>query len=624
MSNYQLKIEVLRDEYNTIKADSDYFELNSRARQIVDDLVALFEENMGIMQNLVSDVQNIAPDSTYYTKEAIDERVNNLTEMQNFIKLELLESADKDSKFQGFVDKIVAKINSQIEAFESAKKMFGELNKRVDVLEQMDKDNKILAWQNLEYTAEFIRQTQNTGVMSVNNTSLTLPRDATEKGIDTRYSVLNIHNHPNYARMPGMGWFSYNANGFLGQTRHNDYRLVKPSVGFMETVANEAPSVPNYNFTVENMQFLFKQYLNGTLAEEDKELFRWDMSYLESWWQEVDTLDDYIDDSFDSFRHTFGSVKPSYLANRFTTSRAEGKKARFENIPFIPIASRNTDSDGNTTYAVLMYRIVTYPMTALNGKRWDEILEQKEDLANLARSGTVSNLNAKAKFRLTVDFDSLIETIPSLGGLDEEIITHRTVDGYNMFTANKLSNYHRRYSLQDDDAVGRRDYVNGWNDPTLVTGLTNNEQVINGVSYLLPLEMILRTPLETWNPNDLELKTSITGSGTLDNPFNGFIENNYNYHTPAEFFDGFTSVDPADTGVGVKAIKNIREEVSKNVASGIYIVLPKIATIEESVRIRFPINWKANEFSIAQTELEAYAKKNDELLDFMKLNNLTK
>jgi len=74
---------------------------------------------------------------------------------------------------------------------------------------------------------------------------------------------------------------------------------------------------------------------------------------------------------------------------------------------------------------------------------------------------------------------------------------------YNIVNRN-YAYYNRAYSLADDDAVNLRNYTNGWTDPTLVTAHTNNPLIYGGISYLLPLEIILRTPLEEWNPLNIE------------------------------------------------------------------------------------------------------------------------
>jgi len=191
--------------------------------------------------------------------------------------------------------------------------------------------------------------------------------------------------------------------------------------------------------------------------------------------------------------------------------------------------------------------------------------------------------------------------------LGENIEQHNTIDGWQVTAPTNKARYHRKYSISRD-AMGLNNYANGWNDPTLITAFTKNEQIVHGTSYMIPLEMVLRTPLETWNPNDLEVK-NVTGTGTLTNPLNGINPNNYFYHTPAEFYDGFDNADPADTGVSVKAVTNIRGQVTKNVASGIYIILPKIKEIKDRVRIRFPIHWTSNEFSPSNIMLSAYAKE---------------
>ena len=623
MSQYTLKLEVLRDEYNTIKADSNYFELNSRAKQIVDDIVALFQENSTVMQQLVTDIQNIAPDSTYYTKEAIDQRILNLKEMQNFIQLELLEQSKKNTQMNSFVKSITSKIVEQIESFESLVQKINKLDETVSTLSQRVDDSHFLTWQNTETLAEYIRQNDNTGIMRVKQHSA-FPSEPFKQPIDTRYSPMDIHQHHNYDGMPGMGQYSFVANGYIGYTRHNDYKLEAQGATAFSKIKVEAPSVPNYNFTVENMQDLFARYMSGNLVEEEKELFQWNMSHLVCWWQEVDSLDGYIDDTFDSFRHTYGRSKPIVLAANFNEMRASAKKARFENVPFIPIASKGVGKDGKTVYSVFLYHIVTSHIPSLNGKKWEEFMDRKTDMVNDASFGEVSDTSVKAKFQFKTEnvFDEAIKNIPSIGGLSEEITDYKTIDGHTVTAPSNVARFHRKYQITLD-AVGRANYRNGFNDPTLIVGYTKHPKVVNSVSYMIPLEMILRTPLETWNPNNLEVKSTVTGTGTLTNPFNGIREDKYFYHTPSEFYDGYGNSDPADTGSGVKAVTNMDGEVTKNVGSGIYIVLPKIKGVEDRVRIRFPINWTSKEFSPANIMLSAYAKKSDEMLDFLKLNSIT-
>jgi len=219
----------------------------------------------------------------------------------------------------------------------------------------------------------------------------------------------------------------------------------------------------------------------------------------------------------------------------------------------------------------------------------------------------------------------IFENIPGLGGLDEIIEEYKSIDSNGIYDPANKARYHRRYTT-GRDAVGRGAYINGWNDPTLITAFTKNSQIVHGTSYMIPLELILRTPLETWNPNDLELKSrsAITGSGTASSPYNGFAENFYNYHTPAEFYAGFDGTDPADTGKGAKAIRNMHGDVSNYIASGIWIVLPKIKELQERVRVRFPIFWNANEFSPSNIMLSAYMKENNEIMDYLQLQLLTK
>ena len=108
------------------------------------------------------------------------------------------------------------------------------------------------------------------------------------------------------------------------------------------------------------------------------------------------------------------------------------------------------------------------------------------------------------------------------------------------------------------DAAGRSIFDRGFNDPNLFVAKTTHPQVVNGVSYAIPLEGIVRSPLETWNPAGVELNPTgpardQVGDGSFDDPYHDARRGSW-YLTPVGIWDsqadGAPVVDPADTSAG--------------------------------------------------------------------------
>jgi len=128
--------------------------------------------------------------------------------------------------------------------------------------------------------------------------------------------------------------------------------------------------------------------------------------------------------------------------------------------------------------------------------------------------------------------------------------------------------------------------------------------------------VIYLTPLQKWNPYDLELNkdlATVTGHGkrqgrpTLDNAFNGTTWKKFHYLTPSEFYQSGTpggAHDPADTAKSGAGVLDKQGNLKIVDSSGIRITTPDIEGVGK-VRLRYPIMPVHGEGSGVWKELNA-------------------
>jgi len=416
------------------------------------------------------------------------------------------------------------------------------------------------------------------------------------------WSVMGIHNHPNYRCMPGMGMLTVNVNGAILETRHNDYRLMKKGNGPNDIIPAMPPEPPE-NASIDDMKQLFAKYLDGQLSSDEKRYFRWDLAYLEAYWVIVDR-DGNIQDQFSSFRHGFGSPSLRSLIKKSIDYYLHGIKPRNENIPIFPVVKIDGDR-----FAVMLYRILVQPIEELNGMLWNEFL-MEYDLF-LPDYYDARNFYAPYKrFRLKKEIQDILQKIPGLDGAAAEIRQGVTPDGQKLAADLNYAYYFRYPKYLAKDAVNSITGVVGYNDPTLFIALTRDPNIWGQVSYLIPLEFILRTPLELWNPLNLQHKDydELTKhKGSADDPLPGYNERAYYYLTPAEFYQGQIEGTPADTAYA-KYVKDSSGNIHYCYGAGIYVTLPEIKDVGK-VRIRYPVFYHAVEEGIIGSTLATIDRK---------------
>ena len=466
--------------------------------------------------------------------------------------------------------------------------IFTDVEELEELTHTMDKELRFIDYITYQLQTEYIRQLLSTGILSTSYGNRNPNIDIIQTSLaDISFSALGIHNHANYRAMPGMGWWVANANGFLFQTKHNDYVMYKKGTG--DTLElNLAPSIDN-SISVQQMQDLFNRYLKGQLSDKEKQYFRWDLAYAEVFILQLDGPFEQIADQYENFKHTLGVITVNKLLAQLLVSRITGIKTRFENLELLPIFQLP-----NGKYGLLVYRILTHPIELYNGKHWNEILEPYDAY----EINDVDFYSVRKRFRLK-NIDEVIQVIPGLDGEGASITKLTTIDGKTTIAGGRnYAYYGRLFTYTGNDAVGITTYQYGWNDRTLFVAHTKHPNVYAGVSYLIPLEMILRTPLENWNPLNIPYVKDIqqiTGDGTSGNPYNGWNERGYYYLTPSSFYENIQqSETPADTR-NQAYIKDSQGNTQLCVASGIWINLPKIANVDQVIRIRFPVYYNAVE-----------------------------
>ncbi|ATC93512.1 phage tail protein [Pseudoalteromonas tunicata] len=160
------------------------------------------------------------------------------------------------------------------------------------------------------------------------------------------------------------------------------------------------------------------------------------------------------------------------------------------------------------------------------------------------------------------DLERLCEMLPGLEGEGAVLTETYSQYGLNDQLQNWQSQplnaayYNRRYRFNNGDASGRVAANRGFNDPTLFVAKTTHANVVGGFSWMIPLELILRTPREGWNPYACNAVTHSTlrteesqGKGTSQaKPFSGIDDRHFYYGTPkALLTEQVGPTDPADT-----------------------------------------------------------------------------
>ena len=418
-------------------------------------------------------------------------------------------------------------------------------------------------------------------------------------------SVAAIHDHSNNIRTVGMGEIVVVLNGVEFRTRHNDYRLYQPSSSSQEyhklediefpKVPPEVNNKPTLAEKIQEMREWFKAWRDQNDTVRDyKKYFQPILCYLEGAW--TTKTGETIDEPFFSDRHFVDAKSWFELQERFRFTSYTGTKHRNENLPFLPTTIFGFVNDTVPLLAQWNYRILCHKLK--QHVPTSKFLLQ-DDLSTRMRYKTTihRHLHSRAaRFTLNHNdqdrpsthtfLDKLMEEIPGKdnypGNLEDGGLEGQdTVLNVDDSKKKNVAYYHRWYKLAKKDAMGLQlihrsfsdDYMYGAMttqkripgmtvvNPRKCTGWGKNrvcEKISQKWTYAIPLEIIYLTPLNEWNPYNLEYKgnykwndaksasvyhgpkgkwTRYGDCQDQDKAYNGTNSKVY-YRTPVEFFTG--------------------------------------------------------------------------------------
>lgn len=487
---------------------------------------------------------------------------------------------------------------------------------------------RVSAWQS-EQNAEILRSLGQSGLFMTRGYAV-LGNNSYDRYWSEGFNPANIHNHVNYAGMPGTAEFAVVVNGYYLRTRHNDYLMRKPSaVGapFLATDSLDPPALPQAVTTgtvgdqMAAMRTLFQRYEAGEMPPG----FGWSLTYVEFWFE---PMSDTVAETFPSFRHQDRINNADRVFQEAMRYNAGGYKDRFENVRFEAPVVKWINADGRPVVARLRYRMATVDVSHLGDMRkW---MTPVEDLAYEQGFGRPSSRYKIAEAKNAPgNLDRLMAEIPGLDGfgasLTETYLEYGQTASIREWSRDapiNAANYNRFARLATLDAANRDRFHRGFNDPNLFVASTTRPEVLpmplDGqnyrFTYALPFELILRTPLESWNPHALPeiAPNALAGNGSQAAPYNGVTRsgndngNSRNYRTPADFFATGPAqfTDVADTGFQAAWVLDSSGTPRLMRGSGIYVVLPAITGLKAPVRVRHPIYPVFEEGSHAYAQMQ--------------------
>lgn len=498
----------------------------------------------------------------------------------------------------------------------------------------IDKQFALTSMSAVENTAEILRGLGASGLYAVRQYGLEDPFDETSKVYTVSFNTIGEHNHPNYRGMPGTPELAFIINGYYLRTRHNDYRTFKPVYKpdpasgkgvYLYREEEMPPAVPNH---IKNADLATQYEFMKNVHTKYPEYCEWHLAYIEVWWEKL-TPD--IVDYVDSFRHALNQENIYSLFSDANFWSISGLKNLNENVAFFPIVAMDFDSNGKPIYLILRYRINTKKVSTLKDtpfnrqKAIDGIIDSTNrftlvrDLQAMKRYGYGNDWgklidSGRARFKCA-DLDKFMRMCPGIEGegpwlpdqnkYDDSVGAGAIVETVNRndntYTTYERDNsgvlkagyYNHDFLVRIKDAAGRNTGERDYNDPNLYVAKTTwTETVHLGYSYALPLELLLRTPRESWNPYNIPDKgydalraEQNAGKGyTYDNPFTGYHHNEWNFTIPADLYTTIVdpTKDPADT-YNTAYIKCPDGVTRKFMASGIKIF------DYDGQRMRFPV-----------------------------------
>jgi hypothetical protein len=449
----------------------------------------------------------------------------------------------------------------------------------------IDKKFSLASMSNIESQAEILRGMGASGMYAARQYGMENPFDGNSKVYTVSFATIGEHNHPNYRGMPGTPELAFILNGYYLRTRHNDYRMFKPVANgsYLSRVEVMPPAVPTNVAAMSYDQQ--KAYMQNVHTANPQDC-QWNLAYVEAWWE---NLSPELTDYADSFRHALNTEDIYKLFSDANFWSISGLKNISENVAFFPVVVMDFDANGNPKYLIMRYRINTQVVSTLKDtpfnrqKAIDGTIDSTNrftlvrDLQAMKRFGYGSDWSklidsGRARFKCA-DLDKFMRMCPGIEGEaynghvgGESVVESVNRNGMNYTVYEKDNSavlkagyYNHDFLVRVADAAGRNTGERDYNDPNLYVAKTSSwENVVHlGYSYAMPLELVLRTPRESWNPYNLPEASTTTlyaernaGKGmAVDKPYSGWYYNDFNFTIPADLYGTINdpTKDPADT-----------------------------------------------------------------------------
>jgi len=486
------------------------------------------------------------------------------------------------------------------------------------------------------YMAESDRNTGDSGIKATRNYNLGIRSYETDSHV-TDNTLLGIHDWANHRTKLPYGQMTAVINGIEFRTAHTVVDIEKPSdsnSGYDEMQPIEFPPVPPSVLAqttvadqITEMQSYFVQWRKNNNFNEVEKYFKVILCYLEGAWEK-------LSDQKVAERTT--------LLDEARFAAATGTMHKDKSFPFLPTRlmkfANGPDDTTIPEYSYWNYRIKCAPVTTEGNHNVDySTLRPVEDLASRMRNNErlVAHKNyRRARYMydkrerrscMWCSIDYLMEKIPgkdNYGGFLADTAFQANAT-HILSTADILNTayYHRVYKAIKRGAMGVTSRSRGFSDTHMFMAQTSRPEVASLTTtdcrntddgscveyeqrwtYAIPLEIIVLTPLHSWNPYNLTYYSDNSdpnyaevdaggrnGGLTKDTAYAG-IRDDLFFQTPAEFFtSGEFQSDAADIttnkAVGVLGPDG---EVKRVRPSGIRFNFPNIPTIWRA-RQRFPM-----------------------------------
>ena len=540
-------------------------------------------------------------------------------------------------------------------------KEIGHIDER-GISSSSQRDMMLVLGSFIESNAAQNRAIYSSGVISARSYNYSQPYNIKGKRHIGANAALNMHSHPEYRGMSGLAELSVMVNGYFLQTRHIDYKTMRPvkSLIFGQRVLNTGVPVPA---SVSSMPTGYSGInLLGSLAGTQTEWMRniytnskqycvYELAYMEIWLQKFD--ENYLEIATSS-RNPNEVKQIKAVIDKMAYYTRSGLKVPLENIGLPNGVVATFDENGHPVLAYINWRIGSIPVATMYSNEIDLAmdgmtyhLKALPYIPSKAADGIIDGTN---RFKLrrnlqqrfmrkrnstdSISDDAVISTIVSeankeswtnilnsndaifdveglaelcrqipgfngIGDYSGQIFKdptgqQSTVSGikqdvyFSPYDEKGFYYYDSLYRTGVKDAMGFNSSNRGFNDPNLFTAKTSFKEVIGGWTFMIPIELIVRTPRENWNPFNLTKIDAPTGDGSSTKPYSGYNDNGQFFTVPVDAY-GISTTQILNN---IKSTDgDTRPWAYMNSAAGVKLMLASgIRTFDVTgERLRFPI-----------------------------------